>query len=544
MNRGDSASPYSVRRSRRPQARLAASYTRTGRPRRHLPSNQAAGRRAKAKGHTARMYVHEESHSGILPMNQSNKDRKPSAENEEERPLIKENAGQPNTHPTQSGKRVSQGLAGVRKAARDNKEMKFTALLHHLTVDLLRESFYALKRKAAPGVDGTRWQEYATGLEGRLVDLHNRVHRGAYQVKPSRRVYIEKADGRQRPLGVAALEDKIVQQAVATILNQIYEEDFLGFSYGFRPGRSQHQALDALSVALTERKVNYVLDADIRGFFDHLDHGWMLKFVQHRVADPRIVRLIQKWLKAGVMEEGKWKETEMGTPQGALVSPLLANIYLHYVLDLWVQAWRKKHAHGDVIVVRYADDAVLGFQRRDEAERFLDQLRERMAKFGLELHPEKTRLMEFGPFAINNRQKRGEGKPETFNFLGFTHICVKKRSNGMYTVLRQTIRKRLQAKLNEVKADLQRRMHAPIPEQGKWLRAVVGGHIRYYGVPMNQPARTTFRFRVGWLWHRSLSRRSQNGRVLWDRMRRLITRWLPLPSVCHPYPLRRLGVVT
>ena len=320
------------------------------------PGRRSAG---EGKSHTARMYVSEESHSGIVPMNHSNKDGKPSAESEEGRPLIKENARQPNTYSTQSGKRVSQGLAGVRKAARDNKEMKFTALLHHLTVDLLRESFYSLKRKAAPGVDGVTWQEYEDGLEDRLTDLHGRVHRGAYRAKPSRRVYIEKADGRQRPLGVAAMEDKLVQQAVVTILNQIYEEDFLGFSYGFRPGRSQHQALDALSYALLKKKVNYVLDADIRGFFDNLDKSWMVKFVEHRVADPRILRLIQKWLNAGVMEEGKWSDTKTGSPQGSVISPLLANIYLHYAFDLWVNVWRKKWAHGEVVVVRYADDIIL-----------------------------------------------------------------------------------------------------------------------------------------------------------------------------------------
>jgi RNA-directed DNA polymerase len=326
-----------------------------------IPVGQEDSRPAGEGGsRTTRMHVAEESDSGVVPMKHSNQDGKPSAESEEGRPLVKENARQSGTHPTQSGARVSQGLVGVRKAAREGKEIKFTALLHHLTADLLRESFYALKRKAAPGVDGVTWQEYETGLEGRLADLHSRVHRGAYRAKPSRRVFIPKPDGRQRPLGVAALEDKVVQQAVVTILNQIYEEDFRGFSYGFRPGRSQHQALDALTVALKKRKVSYVLDADIRGFFDHIDHGWMMKFVQHRVADPRILRLIQKWLKAGVMEEGQWSETEMGTPQGAVISPLLANIYLHYVFDLWVDVWRKKCAQGDVIVVRYADDSVLG----------------------------------------------------------------------------------------------------------------------------------------------------------------------------------------
>ena len=355
---------------------------------------------------TARTYAAEESDNGGVPMNHSNKDGKPYAENEEGRPLVKENARQPNTYPTQSENCVSQGLAGVRKVARGNKEMKFTALLHHLSVDLLRESFYLLKRKAAPGVDGVTWQEYEPELEGRLVDLHGRVHRGAYRATPSRRMYIEKEDGRQRPLGVAALEDKIVQQAVVSILNQIYEEDFLGFSYGFRPGRSQHQALDALSYALLKKKVNYVLDADIRGFFDNLDKSWLVKFVEHRVADRRILRLIQKWLNAGVMEEGEWSETKTGTPQGSVISPTLANIYLHYAFDLWVEVWRKKYAQGDVVVVRYADDIILGFQHQAEADRFLENFRERLGKFGLELHPDKTRRIEFGRFAEQNRKRR------------------------------------------------------------------------------------------------------------------------------------------
>src|ERR1700726_2905935 len=341
------------------------------------PGERSAG---EGSGHTARMHVSEESHSGTVPMSHSNKDGKSSAEREEGRPLIKENAGQPNTSPTQSGKGVSRGLTSVRKAAGNNKEMKFTALLHHLTVDLLRDSFYSLKRKAAPGVDGVSWQEYEDGLEDRLTDLHGRVHRGAYRATPSRRVHIEKTDGRQRPLAVPAIEDKLVQQAVVTILNQIYEEDFLGFSYGFRPGRSQHQALDALSYALLKKKVNYVLDADIRGFFDNLDRSWLIQFVEHRVADPRILRLIQKWLNAGVMEEGEWSNTKTGSPQGSVISPLLANIYLHYAFDLWVNVWRKKWAHGEVVVIRYADDIILGFQHQAEADRFLENFRERDRK--------------------------------------------------------------------------------------------------------------------------------------------------------------------
>jgi len=393
-------------------------------------------------------------------------------------------------------------------------------------------------------VDGETWRHYGEALEENLRDLSDRLKRGGYRAKPVRRVYIPKADGRQRPLGVTALEDKLVQRATVEVLNAIYETDFLGFSYGFRPGRSQHNALDAVYTGILTRKVNWVLDVDIRGFFDAIDHGWLVKFVEHRIADRRVVRLIQKWLNAGVLEDGKRIRVEEGTPQGGSASPLLANIYLHYVFDLWVQAWRQKQARGEVVVVRFADDIVLGFQHHSDAERFWKELAERFGKFRLELHPEKTRLLEFGPFAAENRRRHSQGKPETFNFLGFTHICGKKRSNGRFTVLRQTIRKRLQAKLSEVKAELKRRMHDPIPEVGKWLRSVVGGHIRYYGVPMNSPALHLFRFQVGRLWHRALSRRSQNGRVLWDHMRRLIKRWLPPARVCHPYPLRRLGVIT
>ena len=487
------------------------------------------------------MHVSEESDSGIVPMSHSNNERTPSAENGKGRPLIKENLPPPHTQPTQSGARVSQGLAGVRKAAKEHKEMKFTALLHHLTVDLLRGSFYALKRKAAPGVDGLRWQEYETGLEGRLADLHSRVHRGAFRAWPCRRVYIPKGDGRQRPLGVAALEDKIVQQAVVTILNAIYEEDFLGFSYGFRPGRSQHQALDALSYALTQKRVNYVLDADIRGFFDNISHEWMLKFVQHRVADRRILRLIQKWLKAGVMEEGVWLETEMGTPQGAVISPLLANIYLHYAFDLWVQAWRKHHARGDVIVVRYADDTVLGFQAQAEADRFLEDLRERLGKFGLELHPDKTRRIEFGRYAERDRKQRGGGKPETFDFLGFTHISGKNRK-GYFTVKRRTIAKRLRRKLQEIKQQLQRRRHVPVAQTGEWLKSVVQGYYLYHAVPGYLDSLWTFRTRLTRLWRTQLLHRSQRHRCNWDRMARLAERWLPKPRVLHPWPTQRFAV--
>jgi group II intron reverse transcriptase/maturase len=463
----------------------------------------------------------------------------------EGRGLAKGKPRQQNAPRTQSRKGAPSALARVRQAARRDRKARFTALLHHVdNREALRAAYLNLKREAAPGVDGETWRHYGEALEGNLHDLAGRLQRGAYRAKPVRRVYIPKADGRQRPLGVTALEDKIVQRATVEVLNAIYETDFLGFSYRFRPGRSQHNALDALYTGLLTRQVNWVLDVDIRGFFDAIDRGWLVQCVEHRIADRRVVRLMQKWLNAGVLEDGKRTRMEEGTPQGGSASPLLANIYLHYAFDLWVQAWRRTRAHGDIIVVRFADDIVLGFQARSDAERFRTELIERLRKFRLELHPEKTRLLEFGPHAAANRKRLGQGKPETFSFLGCTHICGKKRSNGRFTVLRQTMRKRLQAKLSDVKAELKRRMHHPIPEVGKWLRSVVGGHIRYYGVPMNSPALQLFRFQVGWLWHGALSRRSQNGRVLWDRMRRLISRWLPPARICHPYPLRRLGVIT
>jgi group II intron reverse transcriptase/maturase len=474
-------------------------------------------------------------------MNHSNNDERQDTESGEGRPLTKENTRQLNMCPTLSGVSMSQGLERVRQAAKENKQLQFTALLHHLTVDLLRESFYRIKKEAAPGVDGMTWAEYETGLEGRLTDLHGRVHRGAYRVQPSRRVYIPKADGRQRPLGVAALEDKVVQRAVTTILQAIYEEDFLGFSYGFRRGRSQHNALDALSVALTQKKVNYVLDADIRGFFDHLDHEWMMKFVQHRVADPRILRLIRKWLKAGVVEEEQWSETEEGTPQGASISPLLGNIYLHYVFDLWVQAWRNKCARGDVIVVRYADDSVLGFQYQEEADRFLSDFRERLGKFGLELHPDKTRRIEFGRFAESNRKRKGKGKPETFDFLGFTHISGK-TSQGHFTVRRKTMAKRLRAKLQALKGKLVERRHEPVPETGKWLKSVVQGYFNFHAVPGNLDRLGVFRERLSRYWRHQLMRRSQKHRLNWERMHRLLERWFPRPRQLHPLPAVRFAV--
>ncbi len=468
----------------------------------------------------------------------------PVAEGTEGRGLAKGNPSQQDAPRTPSRIGAHSALERVRHAAHRDKRLRFTALLHHVyRSETLRMAYGALKPGAAPGVDGETWRHYGEALEANLQDLSERLKRGAYRAKPVRRVYIPKTDGRQRPLGVPALEDKLVQRATVAVLNAIYETDFLGFSYGFRPRRSQHQALDALYTGLLTKQVNWVLDTDIRGFFDAIDHGWLVKFVEHRSADRRVVRLIQKWLNAGVLEDGTRTRSETGTPQGGSASPLLANVYLHYVFDLWAQRWRRTQARGDMIVVRYADDIILGFQYRSDAERFRNELAERFRKFALELHPDKTRLLEYGPFAAGHRRRRGEGKPETFDFLGFTHICGKKR-NGRYTVLRHTIRKRLQAKLSEVKAELQRRMHDPVPEVGAWLSSVVGGHIRYYGVPMNSAALHRFRFQVGWLWHRTLSRRSQTGRVRWDRMTRLIRLWLPPARICHPYPLRRLGVIT
>src|SRR5450631_3017260 len=481
----------------------------------------------------------EESDGGIIPMNPSNKATEQQAgvaEREEGRTPTKENISQHRTPPAQDGPGVSQGLAGVRKVAKERKQERFTTLLHHLTVDLLRASFHALKKYAAPGVDGVRWREYEEGLEDRLADLKDRIHGGAYRAQPSRRIYLPKADGRPRPIGIAALEDKIVQQAVVTILNEIYEVDFRGLSYGFRPGRSPHQALDALSVGIKRKRVNWILDADIRSFFDQMGHEWLLKFIQHRIADKRILRLIQKWLKAGVSEDGQWSETKLGTPQGAVASPLLANVYLHYLFDLWADVWRKKVAKGDVVVVRYADDLVVGFQHRTEAERFLKEFGERLAKFGLELNPAKTRLIEFGRFAARDRKQRGERKPETFTFLGFTHYCGQRHKSGTFTVWRVTAKKRMVAKLKAIKVELQRRMHDRMAEVGAWLRKVVLGYYQYHAVPGNTTQLRIFKLRVCRLWQSVLVRRSQRAQMRWERFTPVLNRWIPPPRVLHPYP--------
>jgi group II intron reverse transcriptase/maturase len=436
---------------------------------------------------------------------------------------------------------VSQALARIRQAAKLRKKERFTSLLHHVSIDLLRLSFFALKKDAAPGVDGLAWRDYETRLEDNLEDLHARVHRGAYRALPSRRQYIPKADGRQRPIAVCALEDKIVQRATAAVLNAVYEEDFLGFSYGFRPKRSQHDALDALVVGITTTKVNWILEVDIRSFFDEVNREWLTRFVEHRIADPRILRLIQKWLTAGVLEDGVVTVGEKGTGQGTVISPLLANIYLHYSLDLWAERWRRHEATGDMIIVRYADDVVVGFEHESDARRFWDAMRERLQKFSLSLHPEKTRLLEFGRHAATNRNRRGLGKPETFNFLGFTLICGKSL-RGRFLLKRRSRRDRMKAKLKEVAGELRQRMHQSIPAQGIWLKQVVTGYFAYHAVPTNWAALGAFRAQITRQWRWTLRRRSQKSALTWDRMKKVADDWLPKPRILHPWPNQRFVV--
>ena len=483
------------------------------------------------------------SDSPVVPVKPPNKPDVTGAEVVEERGLPEGNAASKTRPGRRAGHGAPSALDRVRQVAQKDKDARFTALLHHVDVDRLRLAYFALRPKAAPGVDGVTWHEYGQDLERNLRDLHRRVQCGSYRAKPVRRAYIPKRDGRLRPLGVAALEDKILQRAVVEVLNCIYEADFLGFSYGFRPGRSPHDALDALAVGIRRRKVSWVLDADIRDYFTSLDQSWLLKFLEHRIADKRVLRLIQKWLTAGVIENGSWSETVHGTAQGASASPLLANVYLHYVLDLWADQWRRRHAHGDMIIVRFADDYIAGFEHREDAERFLHDLRERFAKFALELHPEKTRLIEFGRHAALDRQRRGDGRPETFDFLGFTHICAKTK-RGRFKLKRITITKRMRAKLQEVKEELKRRRHLPVPEQGQWLASVVQGHLNYYAVPDNIDAVAAFRTQVARHWYRALRRRSQRNRLDWKRMNRLVVRWLPRVRILHPWPDERFDART
>lgn len=489
------------------------------------------------------MNDHGKSDRPVLPAKPSNKAALAAAEMVEERGLPEGNTASKPRPGLSAGQGASSALDRVRRAAQKDKDARFTALLHHVNLDRLRAAYRVLSPKAAAGVDGVTWQSYGQDLEGNLRDLHARLQRGAYRARPSRRAYIPKADGRLRPLGIAALEDKIVQRAVVEVLNAVYEVDFLGFSYGFRPGRGQHDALDALATGILKRNVKWVIDADIRDCFTGLDQSWLARFLEHRIADRRVLRLIQKWLRAGVIEDGSWTASDEGAPQGASVSPLLMNVYLHYVLDLWAEQWRGRHAHGDVVIVRWADDFIVGFEHREDAERFLADLHERFAQFALELNDEKTRLIEFGRHAARDRQARGLGRPETFDFLGFTHICGKTRK-GRFMLKRKTITKRMAAKLREVKADLMRRRHLPIPEQGRWLASVVRGHLAYYAVPGNIDMVAAFRTQATRHWYKALRRRSQRTRLTWEQMNRLSIRWLPPARIQHPWPDARFNAKT
>jgi RNA-directed DNA polymerase len=508
-----------------------------------VSKSQDRERPENAPGGTAGMHAVGKSDGSVVPAKPTNKGAAEApAESAEERDPAKRNADQDDPRRTRGrNERRLSGLERVREAARKDGSLRFTALLHHIDEMMLTCSFCELKRHAAVGVDGVTWQEYEGNLEENIRNLKERIHRGAYRAQPSLRVWIPKPDGRQRPLGIASLEDKIVQQSVVKVLQNIYEEDFLGFSYGFRPGRSQHDALDALNVALTGKKVNWVLDADIEGFFDAIDHEWLIKFLEHRIGDQRVLRLIRKWLCAGVSEEGQWSETKVGTPQGAVISPLLANVFLHYVFDLWVQWWRKRHCRGDVVVVRYADDFVIGFQHRHEAVACLEELQRRFAKFGLKLHEKKTRLIEFGRFAAVRRKARDEGRPETFDFLGFTHVCGQTRSQGWFTIWRFSIAKRMRATLAAIKQHLRKRMHRPLGETARWLASVVRGWLQYHAVPGNSQRLCQFVDEVSKLWLTVLRRRSQKGkqRWTWTRMYRLVRKHLPRPRILHPYPKDR-----
>jgi group II intron reverse transcriptase/maturase len=487
------------------------------------------------------MHGRGKSDSAIVAAKPANNAERSAAEPVEPRTETEGNADQQSTRRAQSRVSVSQALERIRQVAKERKKERFTALFHHISIDLLDEAFFELKQDAAAGVDDLTWRDYRANLERNLEDLHERVQRGAYRALPSRRTYIPKPDGRQRPLAIAALEDKIVQRATLALLNAIYEEDFLGLSYGFRPGRCAHDALDALFVGINSTKVNWILDADIRSFFDEISQQWLVRFLEHRIGDRRIIRVIQKWLKVGVLENGIVAVSDRGTGQGSVISPLLANIYLHYALDLWAERWRRREATGDMIFVRYADDFIVGFQHEADARRFLDEMRKRLHEFALSLHPDKTRLIEFGRFAAANREQRGLGKPETFNFLGFTFMCGKSRQ-GFFLLKRKTRRDRMRAKLRMVKQEMRRRMHQPIPEQGRWLWHVVRGYFNYHAVPMNTRALAVFRAEIARSWHRVLNRRSQKANLTRARMDKLIDDWLPKPRILHPWPDKRFAV--
>jgi group II intron reverse transcriptase/maturase len=493
------------------------------------------------------IHADEKSDAPIVPKKSSNKGQasflfeESTAEAMEGRGAAKGNVFDSPAGRTQCRETASKGLEGIREIAKQDRRLKFTALLHHITPSLLVESFYDLNKAAAVGMDGVTWRDYENILYGRVHELHREIHTGAYRAQASRRTYIHKTDGKLRPLGIAAVEDKIVQQAVVKVLNAIYEGDFLGFSYGFRRGRGQHDALDAVWMGISTQPIRWILDADISAYFDTIDHDWMLKFLQHRIADKRILRLIKKWLKAGVIEDGKRIPGEVGTPQGAVISPLLANIYLHYVFDTWAHHWRKQHASGKVIMVRYADDSVIGFQHEEEAKRFLEAMRERFAKFGLALHPQKTRLIEFGRYAAQRCKKQGLGRPETFDFLGFTHCCSKTRQGG-FKILRLTIKKRLRATLAAIRDKLIKKRHESIEQVGAWLTKVLRGYFNYHAVPDNLKRLKGFRHGVCRAWFKQLRRRSQKDKMTWARFERFAKQYLPTPLRTHPYPPERFAL--
>ena len=477
------------------------------------------------------------------PLNKVSNNKR-MAEKVEKRRMAERNPSKQNRGRAQNRITLPNELDRIRHAARKNREEQFVSLWHHVyDIGRLRRSFLKLKRNSAAGIDKMTWKEYGQDLENNLENLSKRLQQGSYRAKAVKRVFIPKLDGRKRPIGIPVLEDKIVQKSMVEVLNAIYEVDFLGFSYGFRPGRSQHNALNAVVEAIEGRKVNWVLDVDISGFFDAIDHEWLIKFIEHRVRDKRVIRQIRKWLNAGVMEVGQWRKTEEGTPQGGSASPLLANIYLHYVFDLWANSWRKRKESGDVVMIRYADDIVLGFQYQHELKRFLKELEKRFEKFNLKLHPRKTHSIEFGRYAAERRKERGKGKPETFDFLGFTHICSRSRM-GKFTVLRKTSVKKMRNKLQELKRTLREKMHWSIPDVGKWLKSVIIGHCRYYGVPWNGKSLTTFRSVLTRMWYKTLRRRSQKSRITWKRMNRLAKIWLPIAFICHPYPNKCMRVTT
>ncbi len=477
------------------------------------------------------------------PLNKTG-DKKPVAEEVEKRRLAERNPSKQNRNQAQSWVFLPNELDRIRHAAKRNKKEQFISLWHHVyNTARMESSFFRLKRKSAKGVDGETWNTYNLNRKENLKNLSERLRNGRYRARPVKRIYIPKADGRQRPIGIPSLEDKIVQGSMVEVLNSIYENDFLGFSYGFRSSRNQHNALDAVVEAIEGRKVNWVLDVDIKGFFDAISHKWLIKFVEHRIQDKRVIRQIKKWLNAGIMEKGRWHKSDQGTPQGGSISPLLANIYLHYVFDLWANNWRNTKASGDIVMIRYADDMVMGFQHKHEAMHFLEELKDRLKKFSLEVNAEKTSLIEFGRYATERRRNRGKGKPETFYFLGFTHICSKSRM-GKFTVLRKTSVKKMRNKLAELKVTMKERLHWSIPDVGKWLKSVLTGHYRYYGVPWNGKSLTRFRSVIMRMWCKILRRRSQKHRITWERMGRLAKKWLPCPRICHPYPQQRMRVIT